>query len=285
MASLPLPWRSSQPQQPPSLDACSGPPLDKLGALKRLFALIVQGIDIASLPIAAVEAADERHRGQPGRCASRGAPWRPSSQQRDGRRHHRHHGGVGGSPRYRLWLHRSRLEPLPTPTAAADTEEQRLRLENAVQTNSRRPLYDNDDKPRILELATRVLDELVEMCSSSEPLWVRGVETDRDILNYDEYVCLFHRDHGGYGDRMAGWSVEAYSVGSTRQGRSFSKSHMCITKRAFGFLTATFQKVTAHNCFYKSHDPTKHTLRLCLIVKVGNLLLWHGKRSSLLPHD
>jgi hypothetical protein len=104
-------------------------------------------------------------------------------------------------------------------------------------------LYDNDDKPRILELATRVLDELVEMCSSSEPLWVRGVETDRDILNYDEYVCLFHHDHCGYGDRMVGWSVEAYSVGSTRQGRSFSKSHMCVTKRAFGFLTTTFQKV------------------------------------------
>lgn len=58
MASLPLPWRSSQPQQPPSLDARSGPPLDKLSALKRLLALIVQGVDITSLPIAAVPVPD-----------------------------------------------------------------------------------------------------------------------------------------------------------------------------------------------------------------------------------
>uniref|UniRef100_A0A0E0C804 START domain-containing protein n=1 Tax=Oryza meridionalis TaxID=40149 RepID=A0A0E0C804_9ORYZ len=133
---------------------------------------------------------------------------------------------------------------------AADTREQRLRLENAklkaeierlrgtpgksaadgvasppcsasagaMQTNSRSPpLHDHDggflrhddDKPRILELATRALDELVGMCSSGEPVWVRGVETGRDILNYDEYVRLFRRDHGGSGDQMAGWSVEA----------------------------------------------------------------------------
>ncbi|KAF2952394.1 homeobox-leucine zipper protein ROC9 [Oryza sativa Japonica Group] len=133
---------------------------------------------------------------------------------------------------------------------AADTREQRLRLEKAklkaeierlrgtpgksaadgiasppcsasagaMQTNSRSPpLHDHDggflrhddDKPRILELATRALDELVGMCSSGEPVWVRGVETGRDILNYDEYVRLFRRDHGGSGDQMAGWTVEA----------------------------------------------------------------------------
>ncbi|KAF0910490.1 hypothetical protein E2562_002944 [Oryza meyeriana var. granulata] len=89
----------------------------------------------------------------------------------------------------------------------------------AVLTNSRNPpplqdhdggfLCHDDDKPRILEMAGRALDELVAMCSSCEPLWVRGVETGRDILNYDEYLRLFQRDHGGSGDQLAGWSVEA----------------------------------------------------------------------------
>uniref|UniRef100_A0A0D9V5Y2 Homeobox domain-containing protein n=1 Tax=Leersia perrieri TaxID=77586 RepID=A0A0D9V5Y2_9ORYZ len=132
--------------------------------------------------------------------------------------------------------------------AAAATREQRLRLENAelkaeigkirgtpgkavassasppcsagaVETNSRRSpllhghdggfLCRQEDKPRILELAGRALDEMVAMCSSGEPLWVRGVETGRDILNYDEYVRLFRFEDGGSGDRMDGWSVEA----------------------------------------------------------------------------
>uniref|UniRef100_A0A0E0JP01 Homeobox domain-containing protein n=1 Tax=Oryza punctata TaxID=4537 RepID=A0A0E0JP01_ORYPU len=87
----------------------------------------------------------------------------------------------------------------------------------AVQASNRSPLHENDggfvchddDKPRILELAGRALDELVGMCSSGEPLWVRGVETGRDILNYDEYVRLFRHDHGGSGDQPPGWSVEA----------------------------------------------------------------------------
>ncbi|KAG8078006.1 hypothetical protein GUJ93_ZPchr0007g4702 [Zizania palustris] len=134
--------------------------------------------------------------------------------------------------------------------AALATQEQRLRLENAklkaeveklrgtlgqsaadgvtsppcsagsvsVLMKSRSPLDDydgtflgHDDKPRILELARSALGEVTAMCSAGEPLWVRGVETNRDILNYDEYVRLFRRDHVGSGDHLAaGWSsVEA----------------------------------------------------------------------------
>nr|CAB3478366.1 unnamed protein product [Digitaria exilis] len=83
---------------------------------------------------------------------------------------------------------------------------------------SNRSLADDDhggvgflghDKKRILELAGRALDELTTMCSSGEPLWVRSVETGRDVVNYDEYVRLFHRDDDDPSDHRAGWTVEA----------------------------------------------------------------------------
>ncbi|GJN17601.1 hypothetical protein PR202_gb04681 [Eleusine coracana subsp. coracana] len=65
------------------------------------------------------------------------------------------------------------------------------------------------DKARILELANRALDELTTMCSAAEPLWVRSVETGRDVLNYDEYLRLFPHEEDSGGRRAAGWSVEA----------------------------------------------------------------------------
>ena len=65
------------------------------------------------------------------------------------------------------------------------------------------------DKTRILELAGRALDELATMCSSGEPLWVRSVETGRDILHYDEYARLFRHDDDTGDQRLAAWSVEA----------------------------------------------------------------------------
>jgi homeobox-leucine zipper protein len=87
----------------------------------------------------------------------------------------------------------------------------------AVQTNSPRSLNDHyvntfllgHDKARILELAGRALEELTTMCTSGEPLWVRSVETGRDLLNYDEYLRLFPHDDSSGGDRRTGWSVEA----------------------------------------------------------------------------
>ncbi|KAG2600881.1 hypothetical protein PVAP13_5KG554500 [Panicum virgatum] len=50
------------------------------------------------------------------------------------------------------------------------------------------------------------------MCSAGEPLWVRSLETGRDVLNYDEYARRFQRggdDPAGGGEQRAGWSVEA----------------------------------------------------------------------------
>ncbi|KAE8818730.1 homeobox-leucine zipper protein ROC9 [Hordeum vulgare] len=84
----------------------------------------------------------------------------------------------------------------------------------AQMSSNRSPLevygggFAGRDMQSVLELAGRALEELKMMASSGEPLWVRSVETGRDILNYDEYVRLFRRDDGP-ADRQAGWSVEA----------------------------------------------------------------------------
>ncbi|KAJ1285499.1 hypothetical protein BS78_03G283800 [Paspalum vaginatum] len=65
------------------------------------------------------------------------------------------------------------------------------------------------DKTRTLELAARALAELATMCSSGEPLWVRSVETGRDVLHYDEYARLFRHDDADSGGRRAARAVEA----------------------------------------------------------------------------
>ncbi|KAK9677101.1 hypothetical protein RND81_11G121200 [Saponaria officinalis] len=47
------------------------------------------------------------------------------------------------------------------------------------------------DKAKITEAVNHALEELKKMALSGEPLWVRSVETGREILNYDEYVREF----------------------------------------------------------------------------------------------
>ena len=38
-----------------------------------------------------------------------------------------------------------------------------------------------------MELVNQAVEELIKMATMGEPLWVRSVETGRQILNYDEY--------------------------------------------------------------------------------------------------
>ena len=47
------------------------------------------------------------------------------------------------------------------------------------------------DKSRIMETANQAMDELKKMATAGEPLWIRSVETGREILNYDEYTKVF----------------------------------------------------------------------------------------------
>ena len=78
-----------------------------------------------------------------------------------------------------------------------------------IQIRSRSSLDDvGHDKTKFLELAGRALDELTTMCSSGQPLWVRSVETGRDVLSCDEYARLFRHHDDDSGDRRGVWSVE-----------------------------------------------------------------------------
>ncbi|KAL2338066.1 hypothetical protein Fmac_012512 [Flemingia macrophylla] len=47
------------------------------------------------------------------------------------------------------------------------------------------------EKSRIMDIVNRATEELIKMANMGEPLWLRSVETGREILNYDEYVKEF----------------------------------------------------------------------------------------------
>ncbi|TKY64479.1 Homeobox-leucine zipper protein GLABRA 2 [Spatholobus suberectus] len=47
------------------------------------------------------------------------------------------------------------------------------------------------EKSRIMDIVNIATEELIKMANMGEPLWVRSVETGREILNYDEYVKEF----------------------------------------------------------------------------------------------
>jgi len=47
------------------------------------------------------------------------------------------------------------------------------------------------EKSKIMQAVNSALDELTKMATSHEPLWVRSLETGREILNYDEYLQAF----------------------------------------------------------------------------------------------
>ncbi|GKV16248.1 hypothetical protein SLEP1_g26917 [Rubroshorea leprosula] len=55
------------------------------------------------------------------------------------------------------------------------------------------------EKSRILEIVNQAMEELKTMATAGEPLWVRSVETGREILNYDEYIKEFPVENSGNG--------------------------------------------------------------------------------------
>ena len=42
-----------------------------------------------------------------------------------------------------------------------------------------------------MEIVNQAMEELTKMATAGEPLWIRSVETGREILNYDEYMKEF----------------------------------------------------------------------------------------------
>lgn len=57
------------------------------------------------------------------------------------------------------------------------------------------------EKSRIMEIANQAMEELKTMATAGEPLWIRSVETGREILNYDEYTKEFSVETPSSGGR------------------------------------------------------------------------------------
>uniref|UniRef100_A0A803NZV3 START domain-containing protein n=1 Tax=Cannabis sativa TaxID=3483 RepID=A0A803NZV3_CANSA len=53
------------------------------------------------------------------------------------------------------------------------------------------------EKSRMMEIVNQSMEELVKMATAGEPLWIRSVETGREILNYDEYLKEFAVEKSG----------------------------------------------------------------------------------------
>ncbi|WJX82464.1 Homeobox-leucine zipper protein hdg1 [Trifolium repens] len=54
-------------------------------------------------------------------------------------------------------------------------------------TNSSNGFDRSIERSMLLELALAAMDELVKMAQTNEPLWIRSVESGREILNHEEY--------------------------------------------------------------------------------------------------
>lgn len=48
-----------------------------------------------------------------------------------------------------------------------------------------------EEKSLALDLAMSSMDELVKMCQSSQPLWIRNSENGREVLNLQEHARMF----------------------------------------------------------------------------------------------
>ncbi|KAJ8773434.1 hypothetical protein K2173_004264 [Erythroxylum novogranatense] len=63
------------------------------------------------------------------------------------------------------------------------------------------------EKSRIMEIVNQATEELKKMATAKEPLWIRSVETGREILNYDEYIKEFGVENSSSGSPKR--SIEA----------------------------------------------------------------------------
>lgn len=48
-----------------------------------------------------------------------------------------------------------------------------------------------EEKSLTLELAASSMAELVKMCQTNEPLWIRSTESEREVLNFEEHARMF----------------------------------------------------------------------------------------------
>lgn len=48
-----------------------------------------------------------------------------------------------------------------------------------------------EEKALAVELAISSMDELVKMCQTGKPLWIRATDTGKEVLNVEEYGRMF----------------------------------------------------------------------------------------------
>lgn len=106
-------------------------------------------------------------------------------------------GGGGGSPddlhlentklKAELDKLRAALGRTPYPLQASCSDDQHRRVGSLELYTGVFAL----EKSRIVEIANRATLEVLKMATSGEPLWLRSLETGREILNYDEYLKEF----------------------------------------------------------------------------------------------
>lgn len=53
-----------------------------------------------------------------------------------------------------------------------------------------------DEKSHAMELAGSSMEELIKLCRTTEPLWIKNNENAREMLNFKEYSRLFPFNNG-----------------------------------------------------------------------------------------
>ncbi|KAJ7513754.1 hypothetical protein O6H91_23G013100 [Diphasiastrum complanatum] len=51
----------------------------------------------------------------------------------------------------------------------------------------------DSEKPLVMELALRAMEELIRMCQPDEPSWMPSLEGPNEVLNYEEYIQIYPR--------------------------------------------------------------------------------------------
>lgn len=67
----------------------------------------------------------------------------------------------------------------------------------------------DEEKSLALDLAASSMDELVKLCHTGEPLWIRAADTGKEVLNLEEYARMFSWSVNSLKQNSAECNIEA----------------------------------------------------------------------------
>eukprot|EP00252_Welwitschia_mirabilis_P021478 TRINITY_DN5523_c0_g2_i1.p1 TRINITY_DN5523_c0_g2~~TRINITY_DN5523_c0_g2_i1.p1 ORF type:complete len:813 (-),score=76.00 TRINITY_DN5523_c0_g2_i1:921-3359(-) len=94
----------------------------------------------------------------------------------------------------------SNMNPPPLPPTALPTPT------GQDSSSCRQPLGTATEKTIMAELAMAAMEEFFKMAQAEEPLWLRSLDTDKQTLNYEEYM---HQFPSTITPKPVGFTVEA----------------------------------------------------------------------------